>query len=393
MLFLLLHVEFLTGVFEVTKLNGEAHRPHLHDGFLLVNGLDGAAGAAAFHAHEVADLQVARFGLFKLRERCFVVNLLLQRDDGFLGLLPLETHLLGQRLGLLDVLFLPDFPHQFFHLTGVTCHGLQVLFLGLQLELLAAVFEVTVQLVVALHQLVQLVLRGGQVEQFVLDFLFLPLQINEQIVHGGLVLARALSGVGDYVFGQTAFLRNFESIATAGPPCLEHIGRGKVLLVEEHGAVEDARRLEGEHFQVGIVRRDDAVAFALIEFLQYRFRNSAPHLRVGAGAKFINEDKGFAIGVLQEFAHINQAAGIGREVVLQRLRVADVGEDVLENAHLADFVHRHQHPTLQHQLLQAHRFHQDGFAPGIGAGQDDDAVLAVQFQVEGHGFPSDFFIL
>ena len=78
--------------------------------------------------------------------------------------------------------------------------------------------------------------------------------------------------------------------------------------------------------------------------------------------------------VMRDEVDVGDVRGERREVLLDRLVVADVGEDCVEDGQLGA-IGRHGNSRLRHQSQQAHGLERDGFAAGVGAADDDLAVL------------------
>ena len=86
---------------------------------------------------------------------------------------------------------------------------------------------------------------------------------------------------------------------------------------------------------------DDAVDLLVIQALQYPLGDSTPQGGVGTGTEFIDEHQGAVVGCLDELPGVFQAAGVGTEVILDTLLVADVGEHPLEYAKLGFLIYRY----------------------------------------------------
>ena len=71
------------------------------------------------------------------------------------------------------------------------------------------------------------------------------------------------------------------------------------------------------------------------------------------------------------------------ERLFQALLVADVGEDVMENRHVAALAGRDVHARLGHQAEQARRFETDRFAAGVRAGDDEQVEAETQANIDG----------
>ena len=80
--------------------------------------------------------------------------------------------------------------------------------------------------------------------------------------------------------------------------------------------------------------------------------------------------------------------GEGGEILLDRLIVADVGEDGVEDGEFGA-IGGNGDSGLRHQGEEADGFQGDGFAAGVGAGDDELAARAFEFDGDwdyGDGF-------
>ena len=82
--------------------------------------------------------------------------------------------------------------------------------------------------------------------------------------------------------------------------------------------------------------------------------------------------------------HILQVGGIGTEVILNRLLVTDINEDVVEDTKLGGLATGNEQPALQHILYQTNGFQAYRLATGIGSGDNEDMSLVVEVDIEGH---------
>ena len=76
--------------------------------------------------------------------------------------------------------------------------------------------------------------------------------------------------------------------------------------------------------------------------------------------------------------------GVGGEVVLETLLVADVDEDVVEDTGAGVFAGGDGKSALEHVLEQADGFETDGLAAGVGAGDEEQASAIAEGDVEGN---------
>ena len=156
--------------------------------------------------------------------------------------------------------------------------------------------------------------------------------------------------------------------------------------VEQHGPVADTLAVVRHQLEVGIVGGHHPVGMAAMQFLQHRFGNGTPRARLGATPQLVEQEEGALVGCFQQLFHVLQMRGVGAQVVVYGLLVADVDKDAVEDAKLRCLPTGHQHAALQHVLYQPHRFQAYRFATGIGARHYQDVGLVVQLDVEWHHF-------
>ena len=107
-----------------------------------------------------------------------------------------------------------------------------------------------------------------------------------------------------------------------------------------------------------------------VECFKERFGDGAAAAGFGAAAQLVEEKEGVLVGVAEEGLHVLQVGGVGGEVVVDALLVADVDGDGAEEAALRGGAQRYRHAALQHVLDESHCFEQHRFAAGVGAGND-----------------------
>ena len=99
---------------------------------------------------------------------------------------------------------------------------------------------------------------------------------------------------------------------------------------------------------------------------------------IGGRAEFVEQDQRLRSGGAGDEIDVGDVRGECREILLDRLVVADVGEDGVEDGKLGA-VRGHRHSRLRHQREQADGLQRDGLAAGIGSGDDELAALAFEF--------------
>ena len=114
--------------------------------------------------------------------------------------------------------------------------------------------------------------------------------------------------------------------------------------------------------------------------------NGSAYLRLGAAAKFINQDERLFTTVSEEGFHILQMGAIGAQVVFYGLLVADIHHHTFEDAHVRIIVNGGEHAALHHILHHTHSFQAHRLATGIRTGNQEQAVFVIERDIEGHHF-------
>ena len=113
-----------------------------------------------------------------------------------------------------------------------------------------------------------------------------------------------------------------------------------------------------------------------VECFKERFGNGAAAAGFGAAAQLVEEKEGALVGFSKQRFHVLQVRGVGGEVVVDALLVADVDGDGAEETALRGGTQRNRHAALEHILYQSHCLEQHRFAAGVGAGNDEDAGVS-----------------
>lgn len=87
-----------------------------------------------------------------------------------------------------------------------------------------------------------------------------------------------------------------------------------------------------------------------IETVEKYFCDGTADLRFGTSAEFIDEQERTFIAILDEKLHVRQVGTVSTEVVLYRLFVAYIDEDVVKDSCMGIFVYRYEQSALQHIL-------------------------------------------
>ena len=100
--------------------------------------------------------------------------------------------------------------------------------------------------------------------------------------------------------------------------------------------------------------------------------------RVGGRTEFVEQHQRMRRGMVRDEIDVGDVRGKRRQVLLDGLIVADIGEDGVEDGQLGA-IGGNRNSRLRHQRQQANRFQRDGLAASIGAADDELAMLAVEF--------------
>ena len=140
----------------------------------------------------------------------------------------------------------------------------------------------------------------------------------------------------------------------------------------------------GVEFQVGVVRGDDAPHAAAVDLGEDRLGDGAAGRGLRAGAEFVNEHERALVGFGEQLAHVREEGAVGAQVVLEVLVVADAHDDAVEDRELGALGGGNEHAPLEHVLEESDRLQADGLAAGVGAGDEQDALLRGQRDGERH---------
>ena len=77
-------------------------------------------------------------------------------------------------------------------------------------------------------------------------------------------------------------------------------------------------------------------------------------------------------------------AGEGGQALFNALFIADIHQVFIKMADGTAFVRRDQEAVLGHRVQQAGRFDADGFAAGVGAGDDKGIIFFAQGNIHRH---------
>ena len=279
-----------------------------------------------------------------------------------------------------------DFANGRFNLlVGVHQQSLGLLLGGAQ-GFEAGIFEVLLEVLVLLSGPLEALFLLGGIGRAGFELGFFLFEAFEQVVVTDFIFAHQLGGAFYDFPGQADFAGDFDGKRRARLAYFEAVERLQLLGVVAHGPVHEVRGALGEVLQVGVVGGDDPVHPRFIQLVEHGLGDGPAQAGLGAGAKFINQHQAALAGQQHELLHGQQVRRVGRKVVFQALLVADIQENIFEDAGFGIVGAGNEQAHLQHELHEAHGFQGHGFAARVGAGNDEDALLGVQLQVERYHF-------
>ena len=122
----------------------------------------------------------------------------------------------------------------------------------------------------------------------------------------------------------------------------------------------------------------DDHAVEVEQLLQQRAGQRRALGRVGTGAEFVQQDEGLRAGGLDDAHDVGHVRREGGERLFDRLLVADVGEDVVEDGDARAGLGGHGQSGLGHQAEQSDGLERDRLAAGVGSGDQHAAGVGGQ---------------
>ena len=226
-------------------------------------------------------------------------------------------------------------------------------------------------LLVVRDGLFEFLLAVVDVSALVFPIHFVADNVLEIFVAHHIVFAHEVGGVANDVVGDADFAGDLDGEGAPGVADLEHEEGLHLGAVVEHGAIGHVGTALGEVLEVLIVGGDDAAGVAVDELAKDGFGEGAADLGFGAATEFVDEEEAARGAVFHHRLHVEEVGGVGRKVVLETLLVADVDEDVVEDAGAGVFSGGDGKSALEHVLEQSDGFETDGLAAGVGAGDEE----------------------
>ncbi len=147
------------------------------------------------------------------------------------------------------------------------------------------------------------------------------------------------------------------------------------------GGVEHSRRVGRINLQRGVVGGDDAEARRAPEVVGNGHGQRRALFGIGRRTQLVEQHQRMRGRLVRDEIDVGDVRRKGREVLLDRLVVADVGEHRIEDRQLGA-LGRDRNARLRHQRQQTNGLQRHGLAAGVGTADDDLAMLAVELDGE-----------
>ena len=154
--------------------------------------------------------------------------------------------------------------------------------------------------------------------------------------------------------------------------------------VELDRGIARARLRGGERAEGLEVRGGDDQRATIREHFEDRPRQRRALVGIGARAELIEQDERALIGLGEHLADLLDERGERREVLGDRLIVADDGEDPFEHRHARALRRGDVAAGLRHQREQRERFERDRLAAGVRAGDEQQRSIGRQLEIHRH---------
>ena len=150
-----------------------------------------------------------------------------------------------------------------------------------------------------------------------------------------------------------------------------HAGRG----------IQYAWRVGGIDLERGVVRGDQRPGARLQKVAGNGHGQRGAFFGIGGGAKLVEQNQRLLAGQPGEPVEIGDVRGKSGERGFDGLRIADVGQERCEDRKAGRLGGNGQ-SSLGHHGQQSRGLERDGFAAGVGAADDELAILGGEFQGE-----------
>ena len=373
----------------------------------LIGGAQAGQGDLGFqntgaHFHHAVFVRAGKHHgvLVQLRDHDLLAGLdLFQRHKLALGLLFLGTvqqllcilagnfagaHSTGGGVGLFIFLDAAQLVRQGICLVLHTLHQLMGFAAG-GFQLFLALFDQGITLFLGAFQGMLCFIAG--LFGFVLSGFQLQLQIiqlGQNAVQPLIIVGHMITSGIDDAFRNAQLGTDEKRVGLTGHAHAELVGGGQAFHIKLTAGVHHARGFQRVNFQLGVVGGGHQQGALLTQPFQNADGQRRALCRVGTGTKFVDQGQGIGAGQLQNTGDPLHMAGEGGQALFNALFIADIHQVFIKMADGTAFVRRDQEAVLGHRVQQAGRFDADGFAAGVGAGDDKGIIFFAQGNIHGH---------
>ena len=132
------------------------------------------------------------------------------------------------------------------------------------------------------------------------------------------------------------------------------------------------------------MRGDDTAAAEFEQLGKDRFCQRLPLFGIGAAAQFVDQHEAARIRTLGDLDHIFDMRGKGGKVLLDALRISDIGKNIRKDGHFAPLRRGDKDAAARHHAEEAAHFERNRLAARIGPRNQQKAIFAAERYGHGH---------
>ena len=164
------------------------------------------------------------------------------------------------------------------------------------------------------------------------NLLFVEFHLLQLVLEIEHLSAHLALGVFEHLGWEADVAGYLEGKGTAGMADGKAVEGFHLLGVEEHGTVADAGAGIGHKFEVGEVSGHHTEGAAAVQLFEQGLGDGTSRAGFSAATQLVEQEEGVGVGSLQKLFHVLEGGGIGAEIVVDGLLVADVDENGVEDA-------------------------------------------------------------
>jgi hypothetical protein len=164
----------------------------------------------------------------------------------------------------------------------------------------------------------------------------------------------------------------------------ELVARGAALGVDVAGGDLERRLGERERLHLREMRREHHAGTAFEKVGQHAGRERGAFDRIGPGAGLVEDDEAARSRLVSDRCEVGCMRGERREIALDRLRIANVGEDGAEARQARAVRGMDEEPRLREQRREPERLEGDRLPAGVRTGDRQAVLVVAKRQVDRH---------